>query len=314
MERQYLNLLRETIDNGDHRITRNGATRSLFSRRLHVEDIVADFPLLTTKKMWTKGIFVELAMFLNGDTDTTAALEAHNVNIWHENTTREFLDGRGLTQYSPGDMGPMYGHNFRHFGAAYETCNVDYGGIGIDQFHECVELICTDPTSRRIMMTAWDPSTTHQCCLAPCHSICVQFYVKINESSEREISCSVYNRSSDIFLGLPFNMASSAGLLLAICEACTAWSESMQLAATQRYVPKALTINLGDVHLYEQHVDAAITQLDRPVLPAPIVSVRRPDWSSTIHNASTRWRGWSAASWQVANYKSGGPLNAKMFA
>ena len=186
-EYQYLNMLNEIITTGDKRQTRNAVTYSIFDTKL-VFDVSERFPLLTTKKMFTKGIIEELLFFLKGNTDSKH-LEEKGVNIWKGNTTREFLDARGLSKYKEGDIGPMYGYSWRFFGADYKGCDHNYSGEGFDQLKDVIAKIQNDPTNRRIMMTTFDPSKVSESVLAPCHSLILQFYIH-----DDKISCKMYQR------------------------------------------------------------------------------------------------------------------------
>jgi len=192
----YLDMLERIITQGSFRQTRNAKTYSVFGEKLEF-DLANGFPLLTTKKMFYKGIFEELLFFLRGDTNTKL-LEDKKVMIWHGNTTQEFINNNNkqLAEY---DMGPMYGFIWRHFGAQYQGCNADYTDQGIDQFTNVIDLIVTDPHSRRILMTSYDPSQADVGVLYPCHGLTIQFYVE-----DDKISLQMYQRSADSFLGCPF--------------------------------------------------------------------------------------------------------------
>lgn len=174
-EIEYLRLLSKTLYMGDFRQTRNSKTYSLFDEKL-VFDLKDGFPLLTTKRMFWKGIVEELLFFIRGDTNSKH-LEDKKVNIWKGNTTQEFINNLGLP-YKEGDMGPMYGFNWRYFGASYEGCNMDYKGKGFDQLTKVIEEIKNNPHSRRILMSDFNPAEAHKGVLYPCHSLILQFYVR----------------------------------------------------------------------------------------------------------------------------------------
>jgi dihydrofolate reductase / thymidylate synthase len=178
-EYKYLQLLSKIKNQGELRETRNGLTKSIFDDNL-VFDLNEGFPLLTTKKMFWKGIVEELLFFIRGNTNSKL-LEEKGVNIWKWNTTKEFINKCNL-DYSEGDMGPMYGWQWRHFGAEYVDCNYDYNNInkGYDQLKKIIEEIKNDPNSRRIIMTDFNPSQSHLGVLYPCHSLILQFYVNQN--------------------------------------------------------------------------------------------------------------------------------------
>lgn len=176
-EINYLNLLNKIITEGDYRETRNAKTYSVFGEKL-VFDLDNGFPLLTTKKMFYRGIFEELLFFLRGDTNTKL-LEDKKVMIWHSNTTKEYMQqyNKELEEY---DMGPMYGFLWRHYGVKYTGCKDNYQGQGIDQFKNVIDLIVKDPDSRRILMSTYDPTIADEGVLYPCHGLTIQFYVENN--------------------------------------------------------------------------------------------------------------------------------------
>ncbi len=264
MEQQYLELLRKLLEEGEERQTRNSVTRSLFSAQLRF-DLAEGFPLLTSKKMFFRGVFEELMFFLRGDTDTKK-LEDKGVRIWAGNTSRAFLDSVGLEKYREGDMGPMYGFNLRHFGAEYQGCDSNYSGRGYDQLQYVIDTILTAPHSRRILMTVFNPAQAHEGCLYPCHSIVVQFYVS-QRGDKYYVSEHMYQRSVDTVCGLPFNIASSALLLEILCHHLNA------VVGAERYYADTLTLSLGDYHLYESHYDVARQQIEREPYPFPKLKI-----------------------------------------
>lgn len=230
-EIQYLSLLQDVLRTGVDSEGRNGITRSVFGKHLKF-DLRQGFPLLTTKKMFLRGIIEELLFFIRGDTNTKR-LEEKGVNIWKGNTSREFLDKMGF-KYPEGEMGPMYGYQWRTF-----------NGENIDQLAEVIETIKTDPKSRRILMTTYNPIQVKEGVLYPCHSIILQFFV---EDGNLDMFC--YNRSSDLFLGLPFNIASSSLL-------------QMIIAKLTDLTPRYFNLSLGDAHIYASHMEAAELQIKR---------------------------------------------------
>ena len=263
-ERQYLNLLSNILKNGELRSCRNGNTKSMFGNHLKF-DLRNRFPLLTTKKMFIRGIIEELLFFLRGDTDSSQ-LEDKRVNIWKGNTSVDFLTQKGLP-YSSGVMGPMYGYQWRRFGAPYKIdCNgtpisdeqlpANYNR-GIDQLSNVIRMIKTDPTSRRILMTDYNPEQAEQGVLYPCHSIILQFYVQDNYL---DMFC--YNRSQDTFLGVPFNIASSSLLQIII-------------AKVTGLIPRYFNLSMGDTHVYESHIDAANEQLNRVPYKFPEITITK---------------------------------------
>lgn len=254
-EYMYLNALKDIIENGEKRNTRNSITYSKFSVKLDF-DISNSFPLLTTKKMYMKGIIHELLWFISGNTNSKD-LENNNVNIWKGNTSREFLDSVKLYNYEEGDCGPIYGFQWRHFGAKYKGMHENYNEQGIDQLQNCINLIKNNPSSRRIFMSAWNPVDLEEMCLPPCH-VSYQFYV----SSNKELSCIMYQRSADMFLGIPFNIASVSLLTYIIAH----------LTDT---TPHKISIMIGDAHIYENHIEQVKLQLSRVVYEPPILKINK---------------------------------------
>jgi thymidylate synthase len=249
-EYEYLNLLNHIKNFGTEQSTRNGITKSIFAPPEMRFNLLEGFPLLTTKKMFIKGIFEELKMFINGITDSKY-LESKGVNIWKYNTTKEFLEGRHL-DYEEGDMGPMYGWHWRHFGGTYVDCKTDYTNVGFDQLEYLINELNTNPKSRRLLLTTFDPSKMNSAVLPPCHSLPIQFCV---DSTNTYLDCKMTQRSGDMFLGVPFNIASTSLLLCLIC----ALSE-------KKYVPRFVTLSLGDAHIYESHIEHCEKQLSRKCL------------------------------------------------
>lgn len=257
-ERQYLHIMEDILKNGEKRTGRNGGTLSTFGQHMKF-DLRNGFPLLTTKKMFFRGIVEELLFFLRGETDSSK-LEEKGIKIWTGNTTAEFLKSRGL-DYAPGVMGPMYGSQWRNFGGKY---NIDGKGRpiqgetdGIDQLANVIELIRTDPTSRRILMTDYNPKQAEEGVLYPCHSIVLQFYV---QDGFLDMFC--YNRSQDFFLGTPFNIASSSLLQIII-------------ARVTGLMPRYFNLSMGDAHLYDSHIDAVKEQLPRFPYKFPEVRITK---------------------------------------
>jgi thymidylate synthase len=253
-EEGYLLGLKEILEKGTLRKTRNSNTISLFGLKLDF-DISESFPLLTTKKVYWKGVVEELLWFIKGDTNSKH-LEEKKVNIWKGNSSREFLDSMSLNDYDEGECGPIYGYQWRHFNAPYEGCNADYTGKGVDQLKNCINLIMNDPTSRRIFMSAWNPEQLDQMCLPPCH-VSYQFYVSNND----ELSCILYQRSGDMFLGVPFNIA-SVSLLVYI------------IAHITNKKPSKISLVIGDAHIYEDHIEQVKIQLNRVPYKFPKLKIK----------------------------------------
>ena len=238
----YLNLLREVLDNGALRNSRAGDTLSVFGRILKF-NLNDEFPLLTTKRTFWRGIAEELLWFITGSTNANQ-LREKNIHIWDGNTTREFLDNLGLQHLPEGDLGELYGFQWRHFGAEYTNMNADYTGKGFDQLRDVINKIKNTPNDRRIMITALNPASVKNAVLAPCHVMC-QFNV-----ANGKLNSTLYQRSCDMFLGVPFNIASYALLTNLIAHSCG-------------LKPGEFTHFLADTHIYTNHIEQVRTQLER---------------------------------------------------
>jgi dihydrofolate reductase/thymidylate synthase len=241
-ETQYLRVLRRVLQEGQKVTSRNATVYSLFGERM-IFDLEQGFPLLTTKRMGYKTILRELLWFIQGSTDNKL-LQEKRVHIWDQNASKEFLQSRDLP-YEEGDLGPIYGFQWRHSGAEYKGCHENYGGKGYDQLQEVIRLLRDDPHSRRIVMSAWNPTDLDKMALPPCHVLC-QFYV----DDDNRLDCQLYQRSGDMFLGVPFNIASYACL-------------THILAKITGYKPGKLIHILGDAHIYESHIHQVRTQIER---------------------------------------------------
>lgn len=200
-------------------------------------------PLLTTKRVFWRAVVEELLWFVRGSTDAKE-LQAKNVRIWDGNSTREFLDKSGFQDREEGDLGPVYGFQWRHFGAEYKACGDDYAGQGIDQLNDVITRIRNNPNDRRIIMCAWNAADLPKMALPPCHCL-VQFYV-----ADGELSCQLYQRSADMGLGVPFNIASYALLTYMIAHVTS--------LKTGDFVH-----TLGDAHVYLNHIEPLKEQVRR---------------------------------------------------
>lgn len=244
IEQRYLHLL-DTCLNYPLRETRNSRCHSMFGAFLE-HDLSEGFPLLTTKKIYFHGVIEELAWFLRGSTNVEE-LQEKNVHIWDKNA--EAYDKKhGI------DCGAIYGFLWRHFGAQYKDCHTDYTGQGIDQVSSVIREIQNDPNSRRHIICAWNPSAP--ACLPPCH-VLYQFYVQDNV-----LCVQMYQRSADLFLGVPFNIASTALLTHLIAHECDLEVGIMRII-------------LGDAHIYQAHIDAVREQLGRLPRNLPTLSIVR---------------------------------------
>ncbi len=231
---QYLDLLRRVLDDGTAKGDRTGTgTRSVFGHQMRF-DLSAGFPLVTTKRVHTRSVFAELLWFLRGDTNVKW-LQDRGVSIWDE-----WAD-------ADGDLGPVYGHQWRSWPAP--------DGTHVDQVAQVVEAIRRDPDSRRHIVSAWNVADIPQMALAPCHAL-FQFYVAPSESGPGRLSCQLYQRSADVFLGVPFNIASYALL-------------THMVAQVTGLRVGDFVHTLGDAHLYSNHLDQARLQLTRAPRPLP---------------------------------------------
>ena len=223
---------------------------------MEFKDIDTKFPLITTKKVFWRGIVEELLWFLSGNTNSND-LAKKGVKIWEGNSNREYLNKNELTHYEIGDCGPIYGFQWRHFNSNYYGIKKNYVNTGIDQLKICVDLIKNNPTSRRIFMTAWNPCQLNEMVLPPCH-VSYQFYVR----SDNKLDCQMYQRSGDLFLGVPFNIASTA-LLTSL------------IAKVTNKIPGKIIIILGDAHIYDNHIDQIKIQLDRQPYEFPTLNIKK---------------------------------------
>jgi len=244
--RAYHELLQAILDRGSDRPDRTGTgTRSIFGWQLRVDLEAEGFPLLTTKKVHFRSIVHELLWFLRGETHV-AGLQEVGVSIWDELATPEQTARFGR---APGDLGPVYGHQWRNFGATRRPDGT-YARDGVDQIRRLLDGLRSDPHSRRHIVSGWNPAEADQVALPPCHTL-FQLYVQ-----DGRLSCQLYQRSGDVFLGVPFNIASYALL-------------TSMVAQVVDLRPGEFIHTFGDVHLYANHFDQARLQLSREPRPLP---------------------------------------------
>ena len=220
--------------------------------------------------MFVKAIFEELVWFMRGQTDSKI-LENKKVNIWKWNSTKEFLEKVGL-DYREGDIGNMYGFQWKHNGAEYKGCDHDYTGEGFNQIEYCLNLLKTDKYSRRILMTTYSPYNANQGVLYPCHGITVQWYVR-ECIGYNYLSCHMYQRSADMFLGVPFNISSYSLLTYMFCEILN----KDELYKGLKFKPDKLVISFGDVHIYDTHIEQVKEQISRTPLKFPQLEFKYDD-------------------------------------
>jgi thymidylate synthase len=259
-EYQYLNLVHDIFEYGMIEKGRNGNTKSVFGSSMYFSLENGKIPILTTKKTAWKTCLKELLWFIHGDTNNEY-LQREGVHIWDGNGSREFLDSRGLFNYRVGDLGPIYGHQWRHYNADYHTCDADYSGQGIDQLQEIIDTLKNPATrtSRRMVMTAWNPCKLNEMALPPCHILC-----QFNVTDGNKLSCSMYQRSGDVGLGVPINIASYSFLthLLAKHTGLEAYE---------------FVYFLGNCHIYEEHIEPLKEILMRDPYEFPTLHINIKD-------------------------------------
>jgi len=258
-EKQYLHLVKNIIRNGIKEVGRNGTTYTQIGAMMRFPLTDKQIPLLTTKKMAWKSCLQELLWFIRGDTDNSI-LQKQNVKIWDGNASREFLDSRNLFYLDENDLGPVYGHQWRFFNAPYYTCHTDYKGRGVDQLQNIIDELKSDnKTSRRLIMSAWNPCQIDEMALPPCH-ILSQFHV----TNGNELSVSLYQRSGDVGLGIPFNIASYSFLTHMVAKMCD-------------LKPKEFIHFIGNAHIYDDHISPLMRQTTRKPLLFPTLDVQKLD-------------------------------------
>lgn len=263
-EYQYLNLLENIIENGVWEEGRNGRTKSIFGASMRFSLADGKIPILTTKKTAWKTCLKELLWFIRGETDNKI-LKTQGVHIWDANGSREFLDSRGLKLYPEDMLGPIYGYQWRNFGASYNCFTgkaidkVGHPFNGIDQLQEIIDTL-KDPkkrNSRRLIVTSWNPKQLNEVALPSCH-ILFQF----NVHDENKLSCSMYQRSGDFPLGIPFNIASYSFLIHLIAKHC-----NLEAHEFIHFI--------GNCHIYEEHIEAMKEQVLREPFEFPKVLINK---------------------------------------
>jgi len=284
-EYQYLNLIRKIDAYGDIKKGRNGNTKSLFGVHLRYNLQKNKIPLMTTKKLAWKTCLRELLWFISGSTDNNVLLK-QNVNIWEKNSTREFLDNAGLNHLKENDLGPVYGHQWRHYNASYDTCRKDYTGQGVDQLQDIVNSL-KDPekrNSRRLILNSWNPCQIKEMALPPCH-VMSQFYV----NSKNELSVSLYQRSGDVGLGIPFNIASYSFLTHLLAKHCD-------------LEPGEFIHFIGDAHIYDEHLPPLKEQIEREPFKLPTIEIKKKE---SINN-------YLESDFKISNYKYHDKISMEM--
>jgi len=287
-EYQYLDLISDILEEGSLEEGRNGLTKSIFGAAMHFSLENGTIPLLTTKRVAWKTCLKELLWFIKGDTNNEN-LQKEGVTIWNGNASREFLDSRGLTELRENDLGPVYGHQWRHFNAPYTTCDENYEGQGVDQLAQIIKCL-KDPlqrTSRRMVMCAWNPCQLDEMALPPCH-ILAQF----NVTAGNKLSCCMFQRSGDVGLGVPFNIASYSFLTHLVAKHCD-------------LEPFEFIYYLGNCHIYDSHLNIIQEQVTKTPheFPTLTINVKRENINDYILD-----------DFEVRNYKHHEVIKMKMVA
>ena len=261
---------------------------------INFKDIATSFPLITTKKMFFRGIVEELLWFLRGSTNAHV-LKQKNIHIWDGNSTREYLDSVGL-DYPEGELGPVYGWQWRKFGKEYgDAADAADATEGIDQIKYVFEELLKDTNSRRAVLTAWNPTDLQKMALPPCHIL------YIFHKSSKGLSCHLTLRSSDLFLGLPFNIASTALLT--------------QIFAHVLHIPaNEISLSICDAHIYEEHTQQVEKQIASDSFDLPKVLIKKvaPDVASSIDEKILWIEELAFEDFELSNYTSGVSLPAVM--
>ena len=256
-EYQYISLISDILNYGTMVKGRNGNALTIFGSAMHFNLENNTIPILTTKKVAWKTCAKELFWFIKGSTDNTI-LQKQNVHIWDANASRDFLDSRNLQHLEENDLGPVYGHQWRFFNAQYSDCNNTYENKGVDQLQYIIDCL-KDPVerySRRLIISAWNPQQLEMMALPPCH-ILAQFNVIGNE-----LSCSLYQRSGDVGLGVPFNIASYSFLTHILAKHCG-------------LIAKEFIYYLGNSHIYDDHINELRKQVERKPLDFAKINIKQ---------------------------------------
>lgn len=303
MEQQYLDSLKNILDNGSWENGRNGRVKSIFGNMMRFSLADNKIPIITTKKTAWKTCLKELLWFIHGDMDNRI-LKEQNVHIWDANGSREFLDSRGLLNYEEDELGVPYGYQWRNFNAPYIThadkksaesmdpCTKSYFDFqpkGVDQLQQIIDAL-KDPNqrnSRRLVMTAWNPCQLDQMALPPCHIMC-----QFNVHDGNKLSCSMYQRSADFCLGIPFNIASYSFLTHLIAKHC----------GLEAY---EFIHFMGNCHIYEEHIEPIQEIFNRTPYEFPTINIKSVKENIDDYNVDD---------FEIINYQSHEPIKLNMVA
>ena len=257
-EQQYLDLIKNILENGTWEVGRNGKTKAIFGNMMRFSLKDGKIPILTTKKTAWKTCLKELLWFIRGKTNNKLLTE-QGVHIWDGNSSRQFLDSRGLQNYEVDELGPIYGHQWRHFNAKWQGDSHDYSGEGVDQLQYIIDQLKNPETrtSRRLVLSAWNPCHLDEMALPPCHILC-----QFNVHDGNKLSCSMYQRSQDVALGESFNIASYSFLTHLIAKHC-----GLEAYEFIHFI--------GNCHIYEPHIDPLKLQITRAPYPFPTLSIKQ---------------------------------------
>tara|TARA_Y100000589_G_C27130561_1_gene620395 strand:+ start:610 stop:1518 length:909 start_codon:yes stop_codon:yes gene_type:complete len=285
-EYQYIDLIKDIISHGEFIEGRNGTTKVVIGASMIFSLENNKIPILTTKKVAWKTCLKELLWFIKGSTSNTL-LKEQNVRIWNDNASREFLDSRGLQHLKEDDLGPVYGHQWRFFNAEYQDCNTDYSGKGVDQLQYVINAL-KDPVerySRRLIVSAWNPCQIDKMALPPCH-VLMHFNVVGNK-----LSCALYQRSGDIGLGVPFNIASYSFLTYILADFC-----DLEVGD--------FVYHLGNAHIYDDHIEPLSRQVDNEPIEFPTLKIKKRD--------RVRIEDYKVDDFELCNYNSHSQIKMEM--
>jgi thymidylate synthase len=313
-EEGYIVLLKDVLEGGETKITRNGEVLSQFGHMIEFDYISELFPLITTKKVFFRGIVEELLWFLRGSTNANE-LKDKNVNIWNGNSSRAYLDSVGLSNYAEGELGPVYGWQWRKFGKQYKASkedkenndvvdhsisidsieNSEHIVRGYDQLKFVLTELLKDNNSRRAVLSAWNPCDLNKMALPPCHILYI-----FNKTIDG-LCCHLTLRSSDLFLGLPFNIASCTLLTIIIAHV-------LHINASK------ICLSICDAHIYAEHIEQVKKQIELEIYNSPKVIINKspPHLDSSIEEKIEWIEKLSYEDFELINYKSHNRLNALM--